>query len=64
MLDIAFLSFKFCHATSLPQRTKLYTVLNPILHGLFWAGWSRGDRIHHAFLTLVLFDGFELNLVQ
>ena len=23
-----------------------------------------GDGIHHTFITLVLFDGFELNLVQ
>ena len=38
--------------------------VNPILHVLFWAGLSRGDGIHHTFLTLVLFDGFELNLVQ
>ena len=44
-------------------------LVNPILHGPFWAGWSRGgggwgDGIHHTFITLVLFDGFELNLVQ
>ena len=34
--------------------------------GFFWAGWSRGvgGGIHHTFITLVLFDGFKLNLVQ
>ena len=39
-------------------------LFNPILHGLFWAGLSRGDRIQHTFITFVLFDEFELKLVE
>ena len=27
-------------------------------------GGGGGDGIHHTFITLVLFDEFELNLVQ
>ena len=66
----------FAHPPSPALPTRLFsdilqivvhiTGVNPILHGLFWAGWSRGggDGIHHTFITLVLFDGFELNLVQ
>ena len=27
-------------------------------------GGGGGNGIHHTFITLVLFDGFELNLVQ
>ena len=32
--------------------------------GLAGHGGGGGVRIHHTFITLVLFDGFELNLVQ
>ena len=32
--------------------------------GLAGHGGGGGDGIHHTFITLVLFDGFELNLVQ
>ena len=32
--------------------------------GLAGHGGRGGDGIHHTFITLVLLDGFELNLVQ
>ena len=32
--------------------------------GLAGHGRGGGDGIHHTFITLLLFDGFELNLVQ
>ena len=32
--------------------------------GFFGLAGHGGDGIHHTFITLVLFDGFELNLVQ
>ena len=32
--------------------------------GFFGLAGHGGDGIHYTFITLVLFDGFELNLVQ
>ena len=36
----------------------------PAGHGGWGGGGGGEDGIHHTFITLVLFDGFELNLVQ
>ena len=35
-----------------------------MLAGHVGRGGGERDGIHHTFITLVLFDGFELNLVQ
>ena len=48
------------------QSIQIAVVTKPILHGLFGLAGHGGEGvgIHHTFITLVLFEGFELNLVQ
>ena len=53
--EVVFAILQFCIRTLTLYYTGFFGLAG---HG------GRGDGIHHTFITLVLFDGFELNLVQ
>ena len=74
------LSKVYCSLKTILSRSKLFSAVAELCASLvirlfltlsytgFFLGWlvtgGGGVGIHHTFITLVLFDGFELNLVQ
>ena len=54
------------HNTDISQflSTSVLIVLTLSYTDFFGLAGHGGDGIHHTFITLVLFDGFELNLVR